>query len=344
MMEKVNYSELRNFLLNDFDDVKFKSIINNEIIVEFLETIKTSTENQDENVKPLTFYFIEKCLEKFIKGNLLISEASALKTNILRYKLTGERFLYKIYTHIEAMESLNGDSLDKPFAESNSVLLEFIKGNKKVSSKDFIFPINKENTIKITLGAAAVFLVLFLAPIQFEQNLNSLYNFDEEIPVGYYASALRGATDQNSEILHEDYRKFQYSFKNGMADYLSKDYKAAVSIFEISINNLSQLKKIAGFKKEDEQNLYIYNAFSHLALSLSNVNNYSSEQKQLAISSAIKSFQSLPIENDTSNYYLALSLALNHNSEMALSILSKISSKSHLNESRIILEEQIKNP
>ncbi|KAA3613084.1 MAG: hypothetical protein D8M58_12305 [Calditrichaeota bacterium] len=289
----------------------------------------------------ISYSYIEKCMGLFLSGNLGNEKALVLKQAILESEKVYIKLLRKIDMHVKTFTEQNLSSTF--FSQTDSELAgqmvkkEDIRNYNKPGKNRFV---NRNAIVSGILASAAILLILFILPIELQQDLDDLYNFDSQSALNYQTKSLRGnalVEDSNDP----DYKLFRQHFKQGMASYLVQDYELALEEWKIIEDKLPDLRKRNGFAGKEEQQLKLYSAISYLSLALSENKKLAEGEKKESLSKAINIFKEMHLDNDTTKYYFALSLALNKNMDQSKRLLKDINPESTMYSKRIVLEEHI---
>lgn len=336
----ITYKEICQFFENSNDIHKLEELMNKFPVYGiflFLLEHKGATGHQDEI--HLTFEQAEDFLEKFLAGHLTKNDANYLLNAILQTERNFQILYSRIEQNVNAITYL--EEADE--AEDRLSVGEILNQLKHLKYIDTYQNKNYYNRKKIVAGIvtiAAMFLILFLLPIELQKDLNDYYSFDESVPLEFNESGLRGNNKAES-ITDPDYKQFKFQFNQGMADYLAQEYSNALKQWTGLEDKLNIIKTEPGFDKKDEYNFIVYNALCRVALYLSDKENVDKALKQKHLKKAINLFEKLPLNSDIEKYYYALALGLINQKEKALGILSSVNKKSDYYTKKIILEEQL---
>ena len=289
----------------------------------------------------LTYVEVEKYLEHYLMGTLSVKDAQFLKMAVLGSERAFIKIIHKIEMHINAISDIEKNKSIESDIEDEEILKIVIgkgissvnKANGKIS-----FPRNNA-VISAILAVAATLLILFILPIELQQNLDELYNFDSETPLDYQSFNLRGTVIAEKND-HPDYKLFRQQFKKGMSNYVAKDYGLALKEWQKIDAKLPLLRKSHGFT-EQEQQLKLYSAFSFLGLALSQKIEISKLEKDQSLLKALHLFRDMGSQNDTTKYYHALALALIDKIDEAQKVLKDINTKSTMYGRKVVLEERL---
>ncbi len=339
------YNELCTYLRGKSSTSPFRDRITDTLLLGIFTEIKIKSGSEENHVDglPLSLEKIDMYFEKYLSGNLSGEDADILKDAICSSEKIFSLIMKKIKVH-EA--TLTGTAINIPtdWSRSDEELANKMLYKEENNQKELVLKEHfiRKNTLVINaiLTAAAVFLILFLLPIEFQQNLDELYTFDSAVPLGYEESGLRGsvAADQNH---NPDYKLFRQIFKEGMASYLVKDYGQALREWQRITVDPSLKNKMDGFPEKEKEQLKLYKAMSFLGLALSEKDGPTKAEKEESLMQAINLFKAMDIKDDTTKYYYALSLALNNNANQARIILKGIIPKSKMFQKRVVLEERL---
>jgi hypothetical protein len=339
--EKLSYSELYAFLQGQKDLDKLAELQKNMAVYGIFGLMKKSmaihsTYPAERN---LTFNKAEEYLEKYLTGNLKMSEATQLSEAILSSERNFTILNHVIEQHSAILASYNEQSKYDD-AISNSEILQqlrkFKDKNPKHSYNSYI-----KKIVAGLISIAALFFILLMLPIQINNSLDDLYSYDNNVPLDYKDSTLRG-TLPAEEVSDPDYRKFKFQFYKGMSEYLAQEYANALSEWEGLEDKLTALKNNSFFNEKDRRDFILYNAVCRIALYLSENEKPDESEREKLLNKAIELFKKLPVNSDAEKYYYALALGLKKNNSKALTVLSSITSNSEYFRKKIILEEQLR--
>jgi hypothetical protein len=305
--------------------------------------MKSSRAASQIDAPSLSLEKIEMYFEKYLAGNLNKEDVEILKDAICSSEKIFSLIMKKIKVH-EATITGTAKNIPTDWSRSDEELANkmFYKEEKNQNELVLKERFVRKNTLVINaiLTAAAIFLVLFLLPIEFQQNLDELYSFDTNVPLGYEESGLRGSV-ATGQIHDPDYKLFRQIFKEGMASYLVKDYGQALKEWQKISAAPSLRNKMDEFPGKEKEQLNLYRAMSFLGLALSVKDEPTKDEKKESLIQAINLFRAMDIKDDTTKYYYALSLALNNNADQARTILKGIIPKSKMFQKRVVLEERL---
>jgi hypothetical protein len=183
--------------------------------------------------------------------------------------------------------------------------------------------------LSILIAVLAVFPIYQMA---IREDVDAQYVFDDRIPYDYDISGLRGS----SSALPQDslFQVFLTQFRLGLADYLIRDYAAAVTTFQSSAPTAQALQSQPDHEKILPwlRDFYFYLGVSHFALSRSRVGDLSSEVKQqhaaesirwLALADSLVAVRNLE-SSDRESYFLGLAYGFGGRRDLAVAQLRKI--------------------
>lgn len=338
----ISYEDIKQFLIGK-KEIEFINKMSEKYPVYGLfitiQKLGSPLINYSENVD-FTFDDAEEFLQDYLAGTLNVKSATKILNAITSSESNFEKLIYKINENIKAIEetSLHNKVFEHQ-KENKEILsiLDKIKSNYITPNQFFL---QHRKSVYIILSTAAILLVLFLSPIQLQNELEDYYNFDETVPLDYSYSEMR-----DSYLLHADkidgLQDFENNFKQGMADYLAHDYRNAIKEWDGLETKLLKLKENPEFNSEYEEDYYLYSAVSYLALSLSETEKNTDDERNILIKQSLKLFDKVLIDSDFKRYYYALSLALNRQERKALENLSVINDSSTFYPKRVVLEEQL---
>ncbi len=332
--EKSRYKDICDFLTNKSDVIPFEDHLHREPGYGIFAEIKLiSGSLNGTNYKDyITYAEAEEFLEHYLAGTLSAKEAQFLKKAILGSEKAFVKIIKKIEMQISAISEAEKN-------KSTGLSIEAKQSSKLVTAnKKHI--VNDSAIISSILAIAAIFLILFILPIQFQQNLDDLYNFDSNAPLDYQTLNLRGAASSTTNG-DPDYKLFQQQFKVGMSNYLAQEYSSAISEWQKIEEKLPILRKKPGFVETDEKQLKLYSALSFLGMALSKNSELSEQEKKQSLLDALNQFKEMTWQNDTTKYYFALTLALNNRVDKAQDLLNDINSKSTMHRKKVVLEERL---
>ncbi len=332
--ERSTYKNICDFLTGKTDVIPFYNHLQREpgygIFTEI--KLKSGSTNGTNYKDFITYAEAEEFFEHYLAGTLSAKEAQFLKKVILG----SEKAFIKIKRKIEMQISAISEAEKN---KSTGLSMDAKQSSKLViANKKHI--VNDSAIISSILAIAAIFLILFILPIQFQQNLDDLYNFDSNTPLDYQTLNLRGAAS-NTNNGDPDYKLFQQQFKVGMSNYLAQEYSSAISEWQKVEDKLPILRKKPGFVDTDEKQLKLYSALSFLSMALSKKSELSEQEKKQSLLNALDQFKEMTWQNDTTKYYFALTLALNNRVDKAKDLLNDINSKSTMHRKKVVLEERL---
>ena len=342
-IKQLSYQEVCQFLAGKSDLTQLKELeksIPVYGIFNFIKKYYHSRTHQSREIS-LTFDKAEDYLEKYLSGEVNKQDAVDLIEAIISSEKNFQKLQYLIEQYALVFSNLK-DVTEYENALSNREIIRQLlrlKNKKTINNSDFHF--YRKKLVTGILSVAAIFLALFLIPIQFDKDLNELYNFDEEVPLDFNQSNLRGGV-LNDEITDPDYKRFKFQFNKGMSEYLAQEYANALNEWENLEGQINLLKSNPNFNSEDEKSLILYNAICRVALYLSEKENIEENEKKSFLNQSIKLFEKLPLISDIEKYHYSLALGLTGKREKALEILSSIKINSNFYNKKIILEEQLK--
>ena len=340
-MMSITYKEICQFFENKNEIHKIQELAKKFPafgIFQYLLDHKKAFSHKDDI--QLTFVQAKDFLEKFLAGNLAQKDVNYLFNAILQSE-KNFRIIYSLLEQNRATlsqleeikEYKNGLPVHEVLEQINQ-----LKNNAKHQPK---YDLSSKKIVTGILSVAAIFLILFLLPLELHKDLNDYYSFDESVPLEFNESGLRG-NEESTVITDPDYKQFKFRFNQGMADYLAQEYSNALNEWTGLESKLNIIKTKPGFDRKDEYNFILYNALCRIALYLSNNENIDKEFKQKHLKEAINLFKKLPLNNDMEKYYYSLALGLTNDKVKALKILSSINKNSDYYSKRIILEEQLR--
>jgi len=337
IVKQISYDEIYQFVTGKKELEKLKKLTD-EIpgygIFSFIQKVNSPLINFNSEVD-FTFSDAEEYLEDYFAGTLNVDSATHLSNAIIAGEKNYLKLIYKINENAKAIIAANKrNDTNLPF--ENHQLIEKISvlsyTNKNVlGNRKYVYGI---------LSAAATLLILFFVPFQIPKDLSHYYTFDDSLPLDYNLSTLRNSDAGEFENL-PSYKSFEFKFKQGISEYLVKDYAAALREWDGIENELSELKKEAEYNSEYEDHFYLYKAVSQIALAQSQNVNLSQAQKMELLNNSLKIFKMVKIESDAKKYYYALCLALTGNAIEAEFFLKLIDNKSEFYAKKMILQEQI---
>jgi len=338
---QLNYKQLCQFLTEKNELYELKELENNTpvygIFLAMQENYSLHVHNPEEI--NLTFIKTEDYLEKYLAGNLTKQEAKILTEAILNSEKNFKKLKFIIEEHAKAILDQTNEPEYKKILSNKEILIQLLRLQSRKVNFNFHF-YRKKIAVGI-LSVASVLLILFLVPIQINKDLNELYSFDENTPLDFNHSTLRGGTFDN-KIDDPEYNRFKFQFNKGMSEYLAQEYSNALSEWEVLEKDLAIYKNNRFFSDKDEQDYNLYNAVCRVALYLSKNESLNESDKIENINKALYLFEKLPLNSDIEKYYYSLALGLTDNKEKALKMLGSIDLNSDYYNKRVVLEEQLK--
>ena len=338
---RLSYQDVCKFISGEKDLAKLSELEKETPVYGIFSLLKNNftvlTHYADES--SLTFNESEAYLEKYLAGNFDKHDAYALTRAILASERNFKKINYIIEQHAIAIAEMKNQAGSEHPISDKEILIQLLKLKNQKPDNNFHF--HRKKIISGMLAAAAVLLILIILPLNFDNDIEKLYNFDQEVPLDYNNSALRGA-EENKEITDSAYNQFKFQFNKGMSEYLAQEYAKALEEWQPLQKQFNSIQDNTYFTETDKNDFILYNAVCRIALSVSEKYVTTQNDKQKLLQRSLRLFKQLPLNNDTEKYYYALALALNNNDNHALKVLSSINNSSEYYDKKIILEEQIK--
>jgi hypothetical protein len=336
--EYISYEEIYQFLTNKDQITKINELAkNNPGYGIFLTVQKLSSPliNFNNEVE-FTFSEAEKYLEDYFAGTMSVDDATRLANAIIASKTNFIKLLHKINENTIAVHKAGQSTLTPPVPnqEIRNKILSVSSYNKK------LFNIRKLSYG--LLASAAILLILFFIPLNFNEELSDLYNYDGSPPLTYTESTFRNSDMENLDD-NPAYRKFDTKFKLGISEYLVRNYAAALEEWKGLDAELLLLQNEANHKSHYVDKYYLYKALSMIAMSLSDKYNLDKNHKEQLLQETLLIFKKLQTDSDAGKFYYALTLALTANFSEAQKVLTTIESTSGFYNKGLALLEQIRD-
>ena len=295
--ERLSYQDICKFISGGKDIPGIKELEKDAPVYGIFNLLKDSftvlTHYTDES--SLTFEESEHYLEKYLAGNFDKSDAYSLTCSILSSERNFKKLNYLIEQHAIAITGVDNQEGYKHALTSKEILIQLLKLKNAEPAEHLYF--RRKKVIAGILSIAAVLLFIMILPLNFDKEIEQMYNFDQEVPLNYNNSSLRGA-ENNKEITDSAYNQFKFQFNKGMSEYLAQEYAKALDDWQPLEKDFNKIKDNRYFTESDKQDFLLYNAVCRVALYLSGDNTLKQNDKMQLLKESLALFKQLPLTND----------------------------------------------